>query len=295
MTYRCFFSMLVLATAMLAAMAQPSPDDCWLTVRALTADGAPFPVAPAVQVSRLEGGKRAYVPARPVSKANDTCLFGLQPGKYELTAQFIPYGLFDGPVEIEIIAGFNHYDWRMPPVTPVSGDLLMDGKPTTVKKARAYLMKEKSWPRAALCTPVGARYQLFGVFPGKYRLLVMTDTGYGTTEFTAAMDQKDGVKAPITLQAGSPLSVTVSSADEKGTEVPVNYAGVVLTRAVEKGFSVSVILYTDPTGKVATLALPPGEWRWAVSYAGYERATGTVTVIAGANPPLAVVLKPAKK
>lgn len=274
--------------------AQPSPDECWLAVSVVDGAGTPFPTAPAISLFRLEGKKRIYSGRVLTSSSNTTTLYSLVPGQYEMRVQFSGYGLIDGPKTLELLPGLNRYEWRTPVVAAVAGRLAQPDAPDAAAptRAQAFLMTVgKTGPQPVQCTLADGGYRLYGVFPGAYRVLVLTDRGYGFAAFTAG-DDGAAVTAPITLQSAGILRIEVS--EEVGAErqqAPLPGATVTLSCTVEKGFTVSMNLRTDHAGKIAAPALPPGTWKWSAYASGRGPQSGTVELTADTPKTLPIILR----
>lgn len=273
---------LLILLAVTAAFAQPMGDDCWLIVRVFRADGTPFPMAPAVSVLRVQNNARINAGRSIYSADNATTITELAPGKHEIMLHFRQYGLVDGPKPLELISGPNILDWTVPAVVPVQGSIQTDGVPLPVTARRqAYLApvgRGSYAPVDATATPGG--YTLFGVFPGRYRLLLLSEQGYGLVEFAATAEQP--VKAPVALSAGSVLTVNAGYLSPSNQRIPLPNTTVSLAQTANPDAVIVLSLYTDRTGTLKTLALPPGAWRYTVYYPGYTSLTGDITLTAGA-------------
>jgi len=277
----------------LAAPAQPALDESWLSVSVVDADGQPFPAAPTVSLYRLVNNTRTTAGRPMQSTANTTSLIGLTVGRYEAQITLQPYGLIDGPKFIDLVSGPNVFVWKLPRITPVAGALTLPDPVNTIPPRRALAFVQfagKGAPRQVQCSVAKDGYHLFGVFPGQYRLLVLTDQGSGMTSLTVGDDRKDPLDAPLSLTAGGSIAFEVTRPQDKDKSVPVPGASITLSSLVERGFVPSITLRTDGQGKISTLSLPPGLWNWTVVAPNLPQATGTVTVPPGETQAVAVTL-----
>ncbi len=295
-TLRGLLCLALLALTLLLP-AQPSGNDSWLTVRVLTSDGAAFPGTPTVTLYRIDGKTRSYTGLPIETKDYGPTLIGLLPGKHEVRLALNDLGLIDAPKQIDLFPGPNLIEWRTPPLLPLSGELTRENTaqpaPTT---ARAYLMTVgKSGPMPIAVSLNTKGYRLRGVFPDQYRLLLLTDAGYGFTEFTANAEQNTGVSAPMTLRVGGVLDIEITTIASDSKVLSLPSATITLTNQVIPQFSPAITLYTNPQGKVSTLCLPPGQWNWTASFPGFKPSNGVVTVTAGPPQLLPISITPMKR
>lgn len=277
----------------LAAPAQPAVDESWLSINVVDADGQPFPAAPTVALYRLVNNTRTTAGRPMQSTANTTSLIGLTVGRYEAQITLQPYGLSDGPKFIDLASGPNVFVWKLPRVIPVAGALTLPDPASMIplKLALAFVQSVgKGAPRQVSCSLAKDGYRLYGVFPGQYRMLVLTDQGYGLAAFTVSEDRKDPFDAPLTLAVGGSIAFEVKRPLDKEKSGPVPGAAVTLSSLVERGFVPSIALRTDGQGKISTLSLPPGLWNWTVTVPNLPQATGTITVIPGETQTVAATL-----
>ncbi|MHB0936314.1 MAG: carboxypeptidase-like regulatory domain-containing protein [Armatimonadota bacterium] len=275
------------------APAQPAFDESWLSVSVVDADGQPFPAAPTVTLFRTVNNKRMYEGRAILSTGNTTSLIGLTVGKYEAQIILQPFGLIDGPKTIELISGPNIFTWQLPRITPVAGALTPPdpAKATPPKEVMAFAQSVgNGGARQVQCSLAKDGFHLFGVFAGAYRLLVVTDQGYGLTTFTVSADRKEPVDAPIALTAGGIVSFEVKRPQDKEKTIPVAGVTVTLSCPVERGFAPSIVLRTDREGKASTASLPPGTWSWTAVSPNLPQASGKITVTAGETQTVAVTL-----
>lgn len=274
------------------AFAQPAADDCWLTVTVLSADGKPFSAAPAVALYRIVGTTRTYAGRQLLSTGNSTTMIGLTPGSHEVRLTLPTHALTDRPRTIELLPGANLLEWTLPPVVSVGGPLTLLTGMTQAKTAQGMLINVgKSGALPVTVALKDGGYLLPGVFPGPYRLFLQTERGYGLAQFSAAETATADVNAPVTLTAGATIGFQVSQQGTNNAATPLPNATVTVSGTVDKGFAISITLHTDAKGQAATLALPPGSWRWSAYFAGLQQATGTVTLTDAAQI-VPVVLSP---
>ena len=277
----------------LSVPAQPAANESWLAVCVVDADGQPFPAAPTVSLYRLANNTRRYAGRVISTTGNTTSLIDLTVGTYEAQIVLSSHGLTDGPKTVELVSGPNIFVWKLPRVIPVVGALTAADPAIATPPTEVMAFAQsagKGAPQQARCTLEKDGYHLFGVFPGPYRMLIITDQGYGLVSFTAGEDRKDPVDAPVTLTAGGMLAFEVRRPLDKGDSTPVLAATVTLSSQVERGFTLSITLRTDKEGKAGTPALPPGKWNWAVVAPNLPRASGTITVAPGETQTVAATL-----
>ena len=293
MISRVLTSCVLLLIALLLAGAQPLPEDCFLSVRVLTADGKPLPVAPQVTMYRLEGTSRIYAGRRlPPSKDNISPVDMLVPGRYEVNIMLPTYGLVDGPKTVDVLNGPNDLTWTLPALIPVGGDLLLDGKPAPLPaQTQVYLINSPRagyGPNLAACSFSAGKYTLQGAFPGSYQMLVMTEKYCGYTTFTVPADAHGAVSTPVSLLAGGAVTFNVTYDTDTRAKIPLYYCTIVCSGLVKKTFPLTLLMYSDQAGKANTLTLPPGTWKWSVRHPTYQPQNGTITIAPGVNQTVAI-------
>jgi hypothetical protein len=273
--------LIVVALTTSALWAQPGVDDTYLIVHVQKADGTPLNTLGSVRGLRVDGAKRLATGHPFLAIPGQTTVAGLVPGDCEFYLTLTAYGIQDGPQPITIHTGFNRFEWRTPPILPVTGELLLEGQPASAKSCQGFLFAKGRGMLVTTTAVTPGRYSQLGVFPGSYRLLLLTDVGYGFTDITA---EAAPVSAPLTLQPGGVLELFGRDVDDK----PSPQAYVYLTRQVEKGLYLTVTLILDTAGKRTSHHLPPGEWQWRANDQQGQYAKGTLTVTVGAGQPLPI-------
>lgn len=270
------------------AHGQPAPSEAWLSVRTVKADGTPFPSSLNIYVFKVTEEARVAEGRVLTYRESTISVIGLTPGPHEALLVFQGYGVVDGPRAFHLVPGANCLDWPVTPFIPAGGALLSGGKPTTVAAARcqAFLMTVgKSGPLPTSCSMPAGKYRLSGVLPGTYRLLILSNLGYGSAEFEVKPDQTV-VEAPVTLRPAAEITLDMTNVDK----VTPPYASITFTGEALPGFNTSLTLYTDATGKVGTIMLSPGQWKWSTYCSGYRSATGSLTVVGGQPQTLPIAL-----
>ncbi|MHB9130743.1 MAG: hypothetical protein ACYDBB_06595 [Armatimonadota bacterium] len=262
-----------------AVAAQPTPEDTWLTVQVFTAEGAPF-TSGVVMVYRFKNDTRIPYGKRLSILENKTSYIGLSPGPHELMLSLPGFGLSDGPKSLDLLPGANRFSWRLPPMIPVEGDIQKPGEFTgEIKQCSAYLLRlERTDPPAqAYCVQINSRYRLRGVLPGKYRLLLVTDAGYGVCELSATEEQSSGIQQPVKLK--TPGTVTFQVTDEE--EQPLANAAITLRSdpSTLQGFVLNYALRTDASGKVTTPSLPLATWQLSVNLPNFLSHNTALTIM----------------
>jgi hypothetical protein len=274
----------------LAALAQPAPDETWLVIVPTLADGAALPARVHARLMKLEGETRTAVGARPSFTPEGRIVFvNLETGIYEATIFFPTLGLTDGPRKIPVGLGYNTFTWNLPAIILVQVALTEGQKPVAPSEMQAFLAPAEGAVTAMTLVPVGDRQQC-ALFPGKYRLALFTEKGYGIAELDTATAKEGKLLVTLPLLRGTAVEVQVTNTKEK----PIPGALVTLTRDVAKGFPVTITMTIQETGQARTPMLPLGEWEWHARRNGYQPQSDTVTVTAEEDALLEIELLKAR-
>jgi hypothetical protein len=239
--------------------AQPDPEATWLAVKVLTAEGKPLPESFRFTCSLLPGEGKKGVPGRLERNEKHWLFMGVAPGTYTLQC------LFQSPVRvlqtkvIELHQGQNVVDWRLPALTAVVGRLTL-GTALVAPKTIYGLLQGEGVGKAAAVTPCVVQptkdgYRLAGVWPGRYRLWLFTDAGYGMAELEAP-EAATEVTLPLTLQPGGRMTLPALP----DAKLPLTYQ--LSLRGAHEKIPLSLLLIGDSTKPLVSPHLPPGNWQW---------------------------------
>jgi hypothetical protein len=189
---------------------------------------------------------------------------------------------------VNIAPGANALEWRMPPRVAASGNFVRNGAPVSPTRASGYLMSlPERLRRNIAVTPVGADFNLPALFPGDYKIMLLTDAGYAVAAFSVVADTP--LRLPVALLPGGTARIICHS------EAGAPLAGVTLrlSNTVMPGFTGSVAAVTDAQGVAEIASLPPGNWLMYAYVSGYNPTSNvTVAVTAETVTETKVALKP---
>jgi hypothetical protein len=280
--------LLIALAAALSALAQPTTEDTYLIVRAVTTSGEQFPAAPQVVVWRVDGDRRNLVPGGYIATPQQTSLvLALRPGPHELTLALPAYGVVGSRIPVDIAAGPNVYVWTLPPQATLRCVLTRDGAPVTPTTGLAEANSDSIHESREFAMSLGEGYgTIAGLFPGRYSLLLSTDAGYGTVRCTVTGTEPGPVDVSVALQPGMPL---VGQVVDAASRAPIPEASVRL-QLENKGNALQFVLTTDAAGRFAAPQVPPGTWS-ATVIARDDVVPGRYTIALDADAPQEVVIE----
>ncbi len=278
----------------LIVMAQPASKLTWLHIEVRLADDTLF------STSSFSPTLYLLPENKPNTRVDDGTLISnelgemvysdLTPGTHELSLMVLAYGIIDGPKTIEISQGANNFTWKLPPLYPVAGDMLLGGKPKAeILKLQCQLMAQGGNGRVfsvpILNTTNG--YKLVGLPVGKYTALIYCERGYAVTEYDIPADGKISPPPPLPVLAAG--RVLLQFVDKYNKPLP-EFSTITLRREIAPNFIPVIKVTTDDNGAGA-IDLPPGGWRWSAALTGFTASVGAVTVVGGEETELKIKLE----
>lgn len=293
------------------APAQPPVDETWLVVVPTMPGGAALPAKACGKLVKVDGEARVATLVPPSFAMDGRIVFsGIAPGAYEVTIYFPTLGLVDAPHKVDVQLGYNTVTWALPAITQVRLLLTSSDKPVLVTDAQCFCVavagggvmapplapvdnSPVAGPAPSENPPAGpspselAKYgQQCMLFPGKYRVALLTEKGYAITELDTAAAKEGTLALTLPLLPGGVVPITVTNTKER----PLYGTLVTFTREIAKDLPVTLSFTTQENTELRTPALPPGDWEWSARRKGYRAQSETLAVTAGDNDPLEIEL-----
>lgn len=267
----------ILALACAVGRAQPLTEATFLEVRAVVAAELPTGITPTVTaLVRLDGKERTPVKApMDVAAGGSIAIWSLTPGTYEVQLELPGRNLRSGPILVEVQAGPNGLNWRVPGTVPV----YMTPDVPIGSYAEVFVL-DGGGMIPAPCVISGGR-AVFGIAPGKHEVLLLTDHGYAFAAFEA-MDGTDRAEVAAKLQPAGALAMQATTHGK-----PIPGAGLYVTCTFRTGLTHTFHGNAADNGRLHFACVPVGAWGFDVRVP-VGRQRGTLAVKAAETAKLSV-------
>ncbi|MEI7832173.1 MAG: hypothetical protein WCJ56_03110 [bacterium] len=224
----------------------------------------------------------------------------LTPGRHSVYLFFNEMDFSDVPKVIEIAKGANYFTWKLPPLIPVDGDLLIEDKvktKDTLLKLQCYMtifgQNSRTFSAPIKDTDTGYHLDLFPRY--QYTTLLLSNKGYAMVVFDTTKDGKVTPK-PLPLLPGGGITTRFVDKDGKDLKVP---GKILIIPKTNNRFKPAIPITTDENG-IGTLpyVLPPSTWMlcdWGNDIKGYTPLTSEVKIVENATVEMVITLVKAKE